>query len=60
MSKKRQKKKKRGLIACVGSLVIVILVGLVKSGILGSAIQTVGNYFIHKEELKITTEKECR
>ena len=41
MSKKRQKKKKRGLIACVGSLVIVILVGLVKSGILGSAIQTV-------------------
>ena len=57
---KQKKKKKKGLIAGVGSIVLMILVTLVKPDILGAFIQTVGNYLIHKDELKITDEKECK
>lgn len=57
---KQKKKKKKGLIAGVGSIVLMILVTLLKPDILGAFIQTVGNYLIHKDELKITDEKECK
>ena len=60
MKQKKKKKKKKGLIAGIGSVALIILLRLVNPDIFGACIQTLGNYLIHKDELKITTEKECR